>query len=140
MSDTNSKQDVADALRNPAGLPEEPVETQEEYQLRILKELDARVKKDYKDNIVSVGFTGSKRLNDDSLEVVSGLKKLRHLDLSGTQITDTSFEHFKGLKSLETLNLSNIKITSKGLGVIKKLTSLTSLNLSRTKLTNDEIP
>jgi Leucine-rich repeat (LRR) protein len=68
----------------------------------------------------------------DELLFLSGLKKLKFLDISWNQITDYSF--FKDLNNLNSLDLSGNKITD--YSFLKDLKSLNSLNLSRNNISD----
>jgi len=88
------------------------------------------------------GLTGLKVLNlrgtkitDVGLQVIKGLKSLRHLHLS-SEITDAGLVYLSGLKSLEKLSLLSTKITDAGLADVAKVTSLRDLYLGGTNITD----
>jgi hypothetical protein len=104
------------------------------------------------------------RVTDRSLEIVSGLKRLRRLELSGEgaisdqglanlqqltrlvklsltlpagDVTDKGLPHLAGLEALEELHLYNSKVTGTGLAALGRLKKLKTLLLSNSAF-NDE--
>jgi len=69
-------------------------------------------------------------ITDTSMEYVAGLPALESLDVSYTQVTNNGLEYLPALSQLETLSLGGNKISSAGLHVLKALPKLKNLNLS----------
>ncbi|NOX55360.1 MAG: leucine-rich repeat domain-containing protein [Planctomycetes bacterium] len=63
------------------------------------------------------------------------MRKLRTLDLSGTDVTDRGLECLSGLVNLESLNLSGTEVTDRGTHHLKGLRKLNWLNLQNTAVT-----
>ncbi len=68
---------------------------------------------------------------------LNGLKALKRLDLSVTDITDEGLEHITGLTALETLYLGNTQVTDEGVEHLKALTALRTLDLSSAHITDE---
>jgi WD40 repeat protein/Leucine-rich repeat (LRR) protein len=75
-------------------------------------------------------------IEDDGLEKLKGLTKLRTLMLEGSDITDAGLAHAAEMTALEKLDLTRSKITDAGLAHLKPMTNLKSLNLSSTQVTD----
>ncbi len=73
-----------------------------------------------------------KKAHYTSIEALSDLKNLEHLDISNTGVS--RLDPLSDATKLKTLNVANTKADS--LGKIKDLKSLTYLNVSRTSLRN----
>jgi len=63
------------------------------------------------------------------LKHLRDLKKLRSLDLGGTDITDAGLVHLRDLTALIHLNLSNTAVTDAGIDELQK--ALQKLRISR---------
>ncbi len=66
-------------------------------------------------------------VTDTSLEFIAGLTALRSLDISQTQITDVGIEHLASLVELEELDLGGDKISGVSLNTLKLLPKLKKL-------------
>lgn len=78
------------------------------------------------------------KVNDllsEEMNEISGLKQLRDLNLSRSNMDDNALYHLTNLPQLRNLNLSNTSLTDNGLEPIGKFTKLKNLNLSKTKIT-----
>lgn len=75
-------------------------------------------------------------LQDRDIQILSSLKQLRGLILTGTQITDEGARCLVDIRDLDGLGLAKTKITDKSLTHIKKLTSLSKLDLGDTGITD----
>ena len=51
---------------------------------------------------------------------LSGLTKLEHLDLGGTQVTDASLAHLARLTKLENLSLGGTQVTGAGVAELRR--------------------
>jgi len=67
-------------------------------------------------------------VTDTSLAYIAELPELRSLDVGFTQITDVGLEHLAALAQLEELNLGGNKISGVGLHVLKLLPKLKRLS------------
>jgi len=67
-------------------------------------------------------------VTDTSLAYIAELPELRSLDVGFTQITDVGLEHLAALAQLEELNLGGNKISGVGLHVLKLLPKLKKLS------------
>jgi Leucine-rich repeat (LRR) protein len=75
------------------------------------------------------------RVTSDGLARVRGLTELVNLSLQNCpQVTDQGLAHLAGLVKLRTLDLSRTGISDAGLACLKSLSSLESLNLSETRI------
>ena len=77
------------------------------------------------------------KVTDAGLEYLKGMSQLEYLDLFSTPITDTGLEYIKGMTGLQELNLSGTPITDAGLEHIKGLNSLQKLLLWNSLITDD---
>jgi Leucine-rich repeat (LRR) protein len=85
--------------------------------------------------VVSVSLI-AKKVNDEALKDLAGLKQLRSLDLRSTQVTDAGLKELRALDKLRSLFLSSTKVTDAGLKELRELTSLDMLYLDATKVTD----
>src|SRR5262249_48617012 len=69
-------------------------------------------------------------ITDASLEYVATLTALKSLNMAETQISDLGMEHLAALTDLEELSLGGDAISGAGLDVLKVLPKLKKLNLS----------
>jgi internalin A len=69
-------------------------------------------------------------VTDTSLEYLSALTGLKSLDISQTQISDVGLDHLASLAELEELNIGGIKISGVGLNVLKLLPKLKTLSFN----------
>jgi internalin A len=68
-------------------------------------------------------------VTDTSLAYIAELSNLKSLDIGFTQISDVGLEHLASLAQLEELNLGGNKISGAGLHVLKLLPKLRKLSL-----------
>jgi internalin A len=82
--------------------------------------------------VVEVAFGPvNKKVTDDGLKELAGLKNLKSLTIFFCdQIGDAGMKHVKGLTTLETLGLGNTSVTDDGLAELKDLKKLKSLTVS----------
>ena len=66
------------------------------------------------EHLTTLRLGGSKALTDAGVRHLSRMPQLRHLDLSGTQVTDRGVEALRDLPNLETISLSWTAITDAG--------------------------
>ena len=57
----------------------------------------------------------NKRITDEGLKHLKGLKKLETLYVYGTQVSDAGLVHLEGLPALEELSVLNTKVTREGI-------------------------
>src|SRR5262245_2000581 len=69
---------------------------------------------------------------DAELKELAGLKRLRLLDLKGTNVTDVGVQELARLEELEVLNLARTQVTDAGLKKLTGLSQLRNLILSAT--------
>ena len=68
---------------------------------------------------------------------ISGLEKLKHLDLWQTKIGDEGLKHLQGLKNLETLDLTETGISDAGLASLSGLGKLKKLNIGWNRISDE---
>lgn len=77
-------------------------------------------------------------VDDRTLEYLSGMTKLRELDLNDSQVTDAGLESLKTLSSLQSLKLKNTKITDQGFKrYLDSSDTLQKLDLRQTQVTKE---
>lgn len=77
-------------------------------------------------------------VNDQSLELLKGMKLLQELDLNGSQVTDAGLETLKDLPALAKLRLARTKITDKGFrSTLFAKESLMELDLRGTEVSRE---
>jgi Leucine-rich repeat (LRR) protein len=75
--------------------------------------------------------------NDEGLRNVTGLSKLKYLDMPRASITDSGMKHLENLINLQNLIISSCSnITNNGISKLSKLTNLKILHLHKTGLTD----
>lgn len=75
-------------------------------------------------------------LKEADLAALTGLPRLRHLDLGGSTATDAALANLGTLPALEWLSVSRTKVTDKGLAAVKKFPELAYLELNNLPLTD----
>ncbi|NQU24793.1 MAG: hypothetical protein HQ567_26215 [Candidatus Nealsonbacteria bacterium] len=73
---------------------------------------------------------------DEELRQLSGLRKLRRLYLTGTNVTDDGVIHLLKIDSLDVLTLNETSIGDKALSDLRRLPNLTCLEVDDTKITD----
>lgn len=108
-----------------------------------LEATGAKLKKDGNGNIVDVDFRGTE-IDDQSLAPLTGLTKLRSLNLGDTAITDAALETVGKLTTLTNLDLRGCEVTDAGVASLGELTNLKALRFSgksgKTDVTDDSMP
>ena len=74
------------------------------------------------------------QVTDAGLRYLKEMTKLGCLFLSSTQVTDAGLVHFKGLTNLHTLTLSSTQVADAGLVHLERLTNLRSISLTRSQV------
>jgi Leucine-rich repeat (LRR) protein len=90
---------------------------------------------DYFDNVVFISML--KGATDERLAQAGQLSELMYLSVEGGQVTDAGLEHVTGLTKLRSLDLLDTPVTNIGLASLNRLTSLEMLTLSGTKVTDE---
>jgi Leucine-rich repeat (LRR) protein len=91
-----------------------------------------------KDKDVVVLQMAKPDVTDLTLESLKGMKRLKELDLSGTQVTDVGLEILKDLPALSALRLARTKITDKGFrSALFEKESLMMLDLQHTQVSSE---
>jgi hypothetical protein len=67
-------------------------------------------------------------ITDACLPVLKSLKKLKNLNLSGTEISDASVNSLKEIQTLEVLNVASTRLSAKGIEALKKALPKTKIN------------
>jgi len=99
-----------------------------------LQRMGAKIERSRGGRVTKVSFPTS--ATDAALAHLKGLRSLKELELSGTQISDAGLEYLSGLDHLEVLDLADTAITDAGLGHIKALTSLKTVKIGDTAVTD----
>jgi hypothetical protein len=60
------------------------------------------------------------QVTDDDMESLSELSEIKELYLDGTQISDSGLKYLEGLKNMRYLSLSGTEVSSKGIDNLKK--------------------
>jgi hypothetical protein len=90
-------------------------------------------------NLTSLCVTSS-RVTDEALaEVLAGLPDLRHLCLSGTQVTGKCLPYIASLSQLEQLQLNHTEINDEDVEVLADLPKLRVLGLENTEVTDSAV-
>ena len=84
------------------------------------------------EHVTSLQLGGSKALTDDGVRHLARMPQLRHLDLSGTQLTDRALEVLRALPALESLSLSWTRVTDAGCAHLSGCQRLQRVDLSGT--------
>ncbi len=76
-------------------------------------------------------------VTDETLKLISGMKKLKRLDLNDSQVTDSGLKSLAGLQSLQRLFLRGTKITDAGFREhLMPLENLQRINLEQTAISD----
>jgi hypothetical protein len=79
-------------------------------------------------------------VDDHVLDYLTGMDRLRELDLNGTKVTDAGLKALRGLGTLETLRLRETQVTDDGFRTsLAPLASLKQLDLRGTRVTRDVV-
>lgn len=92
------------------------------------------------------GLKKLKRLNlwrtyvgDAGIEHLSGLTDMEWLNLDNSQISDACLKHLSGMTKLKFLHLGSTLVSDAGLPALKELTSLENLKVTRTAVTEEGV-
>ena len=77
-----------------------------------------------------------RRVNDDMMDLLSGLPEIRELGLSDTRVTSVGLRKLRQLKGLQKLSLSGVRITDVTTHAVGELTQLRELSLTDTRVTD----
>jgi hypothetical protein len=83
-----------------------------------------------------LSFGGTRAFTDVGLAHLAGLKEMKVLNLSQSQITDAGLAHLAGMTKMNWLNLSNTQINGAGLTHLGGMAGLTCLYLDNTAVTD----
>jgi hypothetical protein len=76
-------------------------------------------------------------VTDETLKLISGMEKLRELDLNDSRVTDSGLKSLAGLTSLQRLYLRGTKITDAGFREhLMPLANLQRINLEQTAISD----
>ncbi len=88
-------------------------------------------------SVESHGYnTSLEGIIDSDLANLTGLARLKTLNLTNTVVSDKGLAYLKGLPALESLYLDATRVTDAGLPGLTKLRGLRELHLSRNKITD----
>lgn len=82
--------------------------------------------------VTSLRLGGSKALTDAGVLHLAKMPQLRHLDLSGTQVTDRGLDVFRDLPQLEVISLSGTRVTDAGVASLARCDRLECVDLGWT--------
>ncbi len=89
----------------------------------------------------SVGFLGNRhKLTDADLPLLSKLRGIDNLWISGGSVTDQGVNHLAPLTQLGQLHLASLNVTDAGLAALKGMTRLHTLELEDTRIGDDGLP
>ncbi len=75
-------------------------------------------------------------ISDDRIAQLSGMSRLRGLDIRRSAVTDAGLAHLIGLSGLKYLILDRTAVTDDGLALLQRLPNLRTLSLDRTAITD----
>lgn len=88
-------------------------------------------------SVESHGYnTVLKGITDADLANLTGLSRLKTVNVGNTIVSDEGLAYFKGLSALERLHLGGTQVTNDGLPHLIKLEGLRELDLRHTKITD----
>jgi Leucine-rich repeat (LRR) protein len=85
--------------------------------------------------VISVNLL-AKKVNDEALKDLAGLKQLLSLDLRTTQVTDAGLKELRAFPKLRDLYLSSTKVTDAGLKELRAIDNLQRLEITSTAVTD----
>ena len=86
-------------------------------------------------SVVKVWLSGTDA-DDEDMQIVARLPKLRELHIAGTQVTDAGMKQLAGLSRLQTLDLADTAIGDAGVANLTNLTAMVRLALAKTKISD----
>jgi hypothetical protein len=86
-------------------------------------------------SVVKVWLSGTDA-DDEDMEVVTRLTKLRELHIGGTQVTNEGIKQLTALSKLQTLDVADTSIDDAGIANLQNLTALIRLGIGKTKITD----
>ena len=78
--------------------------------------------------IESLNLQSAELLTDTAMAHVRGWKRLRSLNLRGTDITDTTMEYVSGFPALQSLDISYTQVTNNGMEFLAPLNHIEELS------------
>lgn len=88
-------------------------------------------------NLEFLTASHNSRITDAGVSALTGLTKLRRLDLTNTMVTGTGFKDRADMVNLEHLTLNDCPVTDETLAAIPRYPRLTKLFLGNTGVTDD---
>ncbi|MFI5310772.1 MAG: ankyrin repeat domain-containing protein [Gemmatimonadales bacterium] len=85
------------------------------------------------EHLTTLRLGGSKALTDDGIRHLARMRELRHLDLSGTQVTDRGLEALRELPALESVFLAWTHVTDAGVAAFSRARHLQRVDLTGTR-------
>ncbi len=83
--------------------------------------------------LTTIRLGGSKALTDAGVRHLARMPQLRHLDLSGTQVTDRGLEVLRDLPALELINLGGTRVTDAGAAELAHCAAIRRVDLGWTR-------
>jgi hypothetical protein len=83
-------------------------------------------------HLTTLRLGGSKQVSDDGLQSLSGLRRLTHIDVSGTAITDRGLAVLRDLPDLVHVSLSGTRISDAGVAHLAGCHALEHVDLTWT--------
>ncbi len=109
----------------------------------IIDELMARqvaIRKSKKGRILSVDFSGIASTTDDQIvQKLSGLPRLKHVILTGSKITDQVIPTLAALRQLDTLDIENTEISDQHADLFLMCEKLALLSITGTKISREKV-
>jgi hypothetical protein len=112
------------------------VEKEDEQAVKVLEDKGAKVGRDENqlgNPATTVEFA---KADDGDLKLLTSLKRLRSLDLTGSSVSDAGLKELVQLERLAVLNLTGTRVTDAGLKEIATLKNLTQLVITGTSTSN----
>jgi len=76
------------------------------------------------------------QIGDEALEWIGAMADLEYLAIDGTRITDNGLARLKGCRNLQTLDVGNTDVSDAGLKFLEVLSKLQAVRLDKTRVTS----
>lgn len=104
-----------------------------------LEQANATIKRSKTKRILLVDFQAADHVDDELVRVLSGLPRLREINLAGCNVTDAIIPTIRQIEYLRTLDLQNTEVTDLVIDALEESKLLKLLDVSGTRVTLDRV-
>lgn len=107
--------------------------------LQLLELQQATFKKSKSGKVLLVDLQAAQEVTDEMVSQLTGLPKLRELNLAGCPVSDAIGASLRQFKNIRTLDLQRTAVSDAILDDLQDLASLQLLDLSGTRVTSERV-